>query len=161
MRGATLVHWLAAATAVQLSAAGVIGLTSEPPRDPQVLGVSVAKADKPKDNNGTGDDKQVILASGTVVGLFPGAVKDLPVLLENRNNFDVAVTRLSAGVVDAAPGCDAANIRVEDFTGRRTVPGNGSATQALVIRMRNDAPNECKDVVWQMTYSGQAEKDKL
>lgn len=161
MRGFKFVHWLGGAVAAQLVvAAGVMGLASDDSKEPKVLGVSIVNKDKIKENNGAGDDKQVVLASGTIGGLYPGAVKDLPVVLENRNNFDVVVTELSAGIAHAAPGCTAGNIDVDDFGGRRLVPGNDTATQMLVIRMGNDAPDSCKNVTWQLTYSGRAEKDK-
>lgn len=162
MRGFKFFHWLGAATAAQaVVAAAAMGLVSHSPQEPRVLGVTEKSAGGNGKDKGTGNDKQVVLASGTVEGLFPGAVKDLPVLLENRNNFDVVVTELAAGIAHAAPGCTAGNIDVDDFTGRRLVPGNGTATQMLVIRMGNDAPDSCKSVTWQLTYSGRAQKDKL
>lgn len=161
MRGLTFLQWLGAATAAQLVvAAGVMGLGSDAPKEARVLGITEkaeSKKDKDKEN---GNDKRVILASGTAADLFPGATKDLPVLLENPNNFDVVVTDLFAGVAHASAACSAANIDVDDFSGRRLVPGNGAATETLVIRMRNDAPDTCKNVVWDLTYSGRAEKDK-
>ena len=157
MQSPTFFQWLGAAVATQLvMAAGMAGFGIDSPSpDVKVLGVSIAK--DAKDN---GNDKRTILASGEVEGLYPGALKDVPVLLENPNNFDVVVTELAAGVAHASPSCRAGNVDVDDFAGRRLVPKNGTAVQTLVVRMHNDAPDDCKNTTWQLTYSGRAEKDK-
>lgn len=166
MRGLKLVQWLGAAVAVQLVVAtGMAGLGSHSSSpETKVLGVTLAGANGGGGdsgngkNNGSGNESKNILASGAVVDLFPGAVKDVPVLLRNRNNFDVVVIELRATVSDASASCAAANVHVDAFVGQRPVPKNGSATQTLVVRMHNDAPDACKSATWQLVYSGRAEK---
>jgi hypothetical protein len=165
MRGLQPIRWLSGAIAVQfVVAAAMAGLgPSSPAPATKVLGISMDRAGGTGDsgngkNNGAGNDGKDIVAGGTVTGLFPGAVKDLPVLLRNQNNFDVVVTELRATPADASSLCTAANIRVEAFVGQQSVPKNSTATRALVVRMSNDAPNECKNVEWQLAYSGRAAK---
>jgi hypothetical protein len=159
MRSLTIFQWLGTAITTQLVvAAGVTGFGLDPSNSSstaKVLGVSTAR--ESKDN---GADKKAILASGTVPGLYPGATLELPVLLENRNNFDVVVVELAASVAHASSSCRAGNVEIDDFTGRRLVPENGTAVQTMVVRMHHDAPDACKSVEWQVTYSGRAEKDK-
>lgn len=157
MGGLTLVRWLGAVVAVQATVA--TAMTFGPPSpsssssESKVLGVTVSGKDKVN-----GNDKKTILAGGTVPGLYPGAVAELPVLLENPNNFDVVVTDIRVTVTQVSVACPAANLRVEDFAGSRLVPRDGNATQALVARMRNDAPNECKNAEWRLDFDGRAEK---
>lgn len=160
MRSLTFAQWMGAAISTQVAvAAGMAGFgIDSPPAEVKVLGTSVSKS-AVKDSSLI--DKKVILASGTVEGLYPGAALDLPVLLENPNNFDVVVTELSVGVAHASSSCRAVNVDAEDFAGRRLVPKNGTAVQSIVVHMHHDAPDVCKNAEWQLTYSGRAEKDKL
>jgi hypothetical protein len=96
--------------------------------------------------------------SGSVAGLYPGAVKPLPVTLTNESNFPIRVTVAPVTVEDANTGCTADNIRVTVPAGATEVPKNGTATVALTVRMRNSPPNACKNATFPLTYTGTATK---
>ena len=108
--------------------------------------------------NGGGQDHKDFTMSASVTGLYPGAVEPLPVLVTNPNNFAIAVTINPITISDANDSCTSANIRVAAPSEPVTVPGNGSTTVTLTVRMRNSSPNACKNATFALTYSGTAVK---
>lgn len=161
----TPMQWLVAAAAVQMTVATAATLNHAPSSsdNTKVLGVSAEKTGSGGDsgkgkNQGTGNDGKDIVATGSVTGLFPGAALDLVLTLRNENNFPVDVTSIIVTAANASASCSASVLSIEEFHGVRHIEKNSTATQAVVARMHNDAPNSCKDQEWALTYFGTAVK---
>jgi hypothetical protein len=153
----------AAASVVVVAVIGVIALTTfDHPASPKsdeaaVLGFTLVRNE---DNNGNAKGllKKQVVATGEVNGLHPGAVRNLVVTLRNDNNFWVDVTDIVVGVRSSTPGCNATVVRVDEFHGSRWVDANSSATQTLVARTHNDAPDSCKNSSFSLAFTGTAVK---
>lgn len=93
--------------------------------------------------------------------LYPGAVKSAFVTITNPNDYPVVVTKIYAGSSRAVGDCVADEVRTDERTAANglasTVAGttttvipakvgatDGSATFELVLRMANDASDDCK-----------------
>ena len=97
-----------------------------------------------------------------VAGLYPGATRNLPLVLANPYSFTLRVTTLDGAVVSSSrkrckPVRD--NIRVRSYTGRLpvTVPPYGKVTvHALPVVMPPGASADCAATVFTLRLSGTA-----
>ncbi|GLZ36062.1 hypothetical protein Lesp02_82490 [Lentzea sp. NBRC 105346] len=101
--------------------------------------------------------------SGAAVELRPGKEGARLVRLSNPNSVDIIVKQLSAvpgQPVDAAqnrvPECPSGVLSVETVTEPLIIPKGESVEVKMVVRVSNDVPLECTDLVFPLTYSGQA-----
>lgn len=103
-------------------------------------------------------DRRDFTVSGEVRGLYPGAQRELLLIVGNPHNFDIRVTSLTVRVGNAGPGCGGANVVVTDFTGTLVVPGNATAEQPVPVAMVADPPDACRDASFPLTFGGSAAK---
>jgi hypothetical protein len=101
--------------------------------------------------------------SGAAVELRPGAEGSRRVRLSNPNSVDIIVKQLSAvpgqpvdeaqqRVLECPPGV----LTVEPMTSPMLITQGGSVEVEMVVRVAEDVPLECTDLVFPLTYSGQA-----
>lgn len=161
----TQMQWLWAAAAVQLAVAGTAGVVYSPSSSDstKVLGVSAEKQGSGGDsgqgkNQGTGNDGKDVVATGSLVGLFPGAQLPLVLTLRNDNNFPVEVTSIVVTPANASSSCTASLLRIDEFHGVRPIARNSTATETVLARLHNDAPDSCKNQQWDLAYFGTAVK---
>ncbi len=118
--------------------------------------------DKPKDNKGKGNNngnEKDFTISGTAPDLYPGAVKQLTLTVNNPNNFAIKVTALSVTTSAASnAGCTTSSVTTDSFTGALIVDKNSSASTPLAIRMAESTPNACQGADFTLVYSGIGEK---
>lgn len=94
----------------------------------------------------------------TADDLYPGAVKTAHVTISNPNPYPIEVTSINAGYSRAigSPACPALSVRTDASTatspaalamdggGTVIAPSPGTGTYTLVLRMANDASENCK-----------------
>lgn len=102
---------------------------------------------------------------GRSATLFPGATAARWIRLSNPQNFPIVVRAVSATArppVDTAgrpaTGCPANSVSVGALPSPVTVPGNGSTDVALPTSMRPTAPDQCRNLIFPLTYTGTATK---
>ena len=84
--------------------------------------------------------------SGDVDGLSVVRPGRLVLTVTNPGGDEAVVRHLTAAPERAVPGCD---LTVEPFDGELVVPGKGSATQVLVVRI---AGPRCVGARWDLVY---------
>jgi hypothetical protein len=142
----------------------VLGIFSislrEPSRtstDARVLGEQILAASN-NGNSNAGQDAKKFVVTGTVAGLYPGAQRPLILTVSNPNNFDIKITSLTVNVGNAAPGCNAANLQVSEFSGSVIVPKDGTTTTTLQATMARGAGDSCQGATFPLSYGGTAVK---
>lgn len=160
-RALHLPHWLLAGSAVS---AALLGLVGQPGSlATQILGQqSTAKgagtSTAPGQDKTNGSDKKDYRISGSVSGLYPGAVRPLALTFSNDNNFPIKVDTFSVAISAPSASCTASNIRVDPLPSDVVMPANGTTTQTVLVRMSNNSPNACKNSTFGLTYTGTAVK---
>jgi hypothetical protein len=101
--------------------------------------------------------------SGGAVELTPGTEGVRRVRLSNPNSVDIIVVKLSAvpgQPVDAAhnkvDGCPSGLLSVASMDTPALIPPAGEIEVEMVVRVSDDVPTACKDLVFPLTYSGHA-----
>jgi hypothetical protein len=162
-RRARFLKWLAVALvacgAVTGIRFGVFGGHGRPAT--AVLGTQLAATNSSNNNgNGNGNDPKSFTIGGSVSGLFPGAAKNLPVLITNQNNQDIKVTGIQINVTGSdKSGCNAGNLSTSNYTGPAfIVLKNSSRTIWLPVSMIHNASNTCQGATFTLQYSGTAVK---
>jgi hypothetical protein len=94
--------------------------------------------------------------AGSVRGLYPGEALPLVLTVTNPWPYAIVVTTVTTDVGGAHPGCGAANLSVEAFSGQLHVSAKGSGRTVVDARMRKAAPDACQGAVFPLSYSGSA-----
>ncbi len=89
---------------------------------------------------------------GHVTGLYPGAVRPLRVLVRNRSDRDVQLTRLTSRVIEGPPGCPPEALRAGEPETLPLVPAGGRARVALPIELLPSAPDACQGAVFRLRF---------
>jgi hypothetical protein len=123
-----------------------------------VLGANLAASNG--NGNGNSNDPKSFSISGSVSGLYPGATKNLPVLITNQNNQDIKVTSVHISVTGSdMSGCGAGNLSATDYSGPAfIVAKDSSLTINLPVTMIHNAANSCQGATFALNYSGTAVK---
>lgn len=106
-------------------------------------------------------DAKTFRIDGSASGLFPGAVRPVPLVLTNPNSFPINVTELSVTVASSSAGCEAAaHLDGSSWHGSAVVAKKGSLTlaSALTITMKPSAPQACEGLGFTLTFAGKADK---
>lgn len=101
---------------------------------------------------GTGDlDPVTVVAAND---LYPGAVKSTFVTITNDNDYPIEVTKIRAGSSRASGACAVDSVRTDEkanagnaiaqTNASTLIAPDGTGTYELVLRMHNDASNDCK-----------------
>lgn len=90
---------------------------------------------------------------GHVSGLYPGARKQMRIVVRNPQTFPVRVTQVTARVSNASSTCRSRNVRIVRFTGSRAIAGHGRIRISLSSRMRRKAPNACQGLRFPVTFT--------
>jgi hypothetical protein len=101
--------------------------------------------------------------SGGAVELTPGTEGVRQVRLSNPNGVDIIVVKLSAvpgQPVDSGhnkvEGCPSGLLSVAPMDTPVLIPPAGEIQVQMVVRVSDDVPSVCKDLVFPLTYSGHA-----
>lgn len=109
--------------------------------------------------NGSTYDPKSFSISGSVRDLYPGGTVPLVLTLTNPNTVAIRVSSLTVAVSAAGRACPASALDVSAYVpGSVVVPGNGTATATLQVRMTSDSPDGCRATSFRLTYSGTAVK---
>lgn len=96
---------------------------------------------------------------GDIEGLFPGAVVQRRLSIENPHPFAIDVRTLTV-TASSVPGCAASNVDVDPFAGRLTIAARRDAEVDLTVRMPPSAPDDCQGAVIPLVYQARAERTK-
>jgi hypothetical protein len=100
------------------------------------------------------DEFQVL---GRVQGLYPGARRELPLMVVNRTGNPMRVTAIRVRVGDANAGCASATLVPTSFRGSMRVPAGSIRRLRLPIRMRVSAPDACQGASYPLAFIGRRE----
>jgi hypothetical protein len=148
--------WAAAAAAAALAAALVVVVTG--PNEPEDEALVLVGRDS---GNPHGGPLAFELKGKPVKGLYPGAVKQMRITVENPLGYRLSVQRLSARVTSSSKrSCPAtsANLQVRDYTGTLPVTvaaaGRTELGGAIPITMPLGATEKCAGVRFTISVSG-------
>ena len=98
--------------------------------------------------------------SGSVDGLYPGVTRMMVLTLSNRPNAGkLVVTTVDVTSVSVdKEGCSPALVVSDGWSGRKSIPKNGTATIAVPVRMRAEAPDACQGATFTLEYTGTGER---
>ena len=148
--------WTAAAVAAALATALVVVVTGpEAPEDETFVLVGRGGGEP------GGGPLAFELKGEPVRGLYPGAVKQMRITVDNPLGYRLSVQRLSATATSSSRrGCPAtsANLRVREFTGKLPVTvaaaGRTDLGGAIPVAMPLGAPENCAGVRFTIAISG-------
>jgi len=136
-----------------------------------VVVVNAASADRPESRisvnvtaKGKGTVKgnpapgKAFTISGDVSGLAPGAAMPLHINIHNPNQQAISVTEVTVTVRSRGVGCQASLVDVESWGSAFTVPGRSTRTRTVEATLDPDAGDNCKNVTFDLRYSGKAEQ---
>jgi hypothetical protein len=92
--------------------------------------------------------------SGKLTGLYPGATRELVLVVHNPQMFPIVVTSITTTVASPSAGCQASNLVVTAFSGELPLRARTSAEVSVPVLMRHVAPDACQGAVFPLTYSG-------
>ena len=92
--------------------------------------------------------------TGGATGLYPGGVGHIVVKVRNPYRRDLRVSALRVRVLDAGPGCRAANLRVTPFRGFVDVRAGRTYVVRVAARMVSAAPPGCSGARFPLRFSG-------
>ena len=95
--------------------------------------------------------------SGSVGGLYPGAVAQLPVRVDNPEPRALRLESITIVAANANEGCDATNFSSAGFQGSLIVPARGSLVVPVEVRMPRSAPDACQGATFALTFGGSGE----
>jgi len=159
-RRVRLLRWLVIALVASASFAVIrSGVEGKNGAATAVLGTELT-ASNTSNGNGNNSDPKSFSISGSVTGLYPGATKNLPVLISNQNNQDIKVTSLHISVTGSdRSGCGSSNLSTTDYSGPAfVVPKLSSQTINLPVSMTHGASDSCQGATFTLQYSGTAVK---
>lgn len=123
------------------------------------LGVSAAAAELGGGSlvrEPVGVQRATFRVTGSVGGLYPGAVRTMRVRLRNPHPFALRLRRLRISVVDPAPGCRAGTIRIGRVRRGLVMAARRTTKVRLRVTMRPSAPNACIGARYPLRFSGSA-----
>jgi hypothetical protein len=96
---------------------------------------------------------QALVVSGSVRGLYPGAVKSLRLKVRNSRGFSIRVVSLRVAVRNASPTCLRNKLRVGRLRRSFVVPAHRMRRVALRVTMLGSAPDACKGAVFPLRFT--------
>jgi hypothetical protein len=81
--------------------------------------------------------------SGRVRGLFPGASKQMRVIVRNPTLVRIVLMRVRARAL-GIPGCPGSHVRIRPFHGWHPVPPQGRTVIRMRVRLSASAPDACQ-----------------
>jgi hypothetical protein len=96
--------------------------------------------------------------AGDIGGLYPGASRQLVLVVSNPQHFSIVVTSIQTVVGNASTSCSGSFLSVGTFAGQLQVPGNGHASVTVAVTLSHAAPDACQGAVFPLTYHGSAVK---
>jgi hypothetical protein len=81
--------------------------------------------------------------SGRVRGLFPGASKQMRVIVRNPTLVRIVLMRVRARAQDV-PGCPGSYVRIRPYRGTRPVPPRGRIVIRMRVRLSPVTPDTCQ-----------------
>lgn len=100
--------------------------------------------------------------SGSVTGLYPGAITPLLLSLHNTNPYPLVVTDVSVTAVNTDhSGCVASTVTSPGFHGSFSLGPSATAALPVTISMSNTTTDACQNATFALTFSGQAERRPL
>jgi hypothetical protein len=111
----------------------------------------------------SGNSRSARIVSNRVVGLYPGARKDLILTLRNPNrNRSIRIRRLRVrDVATTRRGCapSPSNMRIRQYAGPAIrIPAGGTQRVRVLLTMPNTVANACQRATFKLHYSLQAGK---
>lgn len=94
--------------------------------------------------------------SGTVGGLYPGAVVVFDAEIGNPFNVTIVVTGVRAVASDASPDCSGDLVDVADTTADTVIVAGSTGLVVLTITMDPDAPDACQGVGFPLAFTATA-----
>jgi hypothetical protein len=88
--------------------------------------------------------RPVVTLSGSVSGLYPGAIRRLPVTFVNRTRSKVVLQRMTVRVLLARRGCEARELVVSRLPRRLRISRRRRARAWLTVWLSRTAPNACQ-----------------
>ena len=137
--------------AAGLLAAVAVGAAPER-RTTEVLG---GGSNRPVDPRGV--EMRTFSIEGDVDGLYPGATRPLVLTIRNPHPFAIRVTELDVTVADEG-ACSNQLVDVGALPAPVVVQRGASTTTGLDVSLDPDAPDACKNVHFDLTYRGLAER---
>jgi hypothetical protein len=148
--------WTAAAAAAVLSVAALVAVSDSPADQEGEMLILTGRGSDHRDG-----PLHFLLEGTPVRGLYPGAVKQMRITVDNPLGFQLSVQRLSAEVTATSRrGCPAtsANLQVRDYTGTLPVTvaaaGRTELGGAIPITMPLGATEKCAGVRFTISVSG-------
>ncbi len=99
----------------------------------------------------------VLALRGRATGLYPGAARPLRVLVRNRSDRAVQLTRLTSQVIESPPGCPPEALRAGEPETLPLVPASGRARVVLPIELLPSAPDACQGGVFRLRFRAAGE----
>lgn len=87
---------------------------------------------------------RVTMTAGATSGLYPGAERKLPVVIDNASSLPFAVTSVDGAAASPSSGCPASAIKVSLPSPAPTVAASSKATVDVLLTMSADAPDACQ-----------------
>jgi hypothetical protein len=100
--------------------------------------------------------KPGLKVSGHIDGLYPGAVKPLPVKLKSNYPFPIRVRSVRARISDGGFGCPKEKLAVTRWTGLLRVRPHSSRHIALQAALSPSALNACQGAVFPLRFKARA-----
>jgi hypothetical protein len=88
--------------------------------------------------------RPAVTLSGSVSGLYPGAVRRLPVTFVNRTRSRLTLRRFGVRVVRARRGCEARELMTGRLPRRLRIRPRRRVRALLTVRLNRNAPNACQ-----------------
>jgi len=98
--------------------------------------------------------------SGSVDGLYPGATRTMALTLSNTPNAGrlvVTSVKVESVSVDKG-GCHSDVVSSDGWSGKKSIPKNGTATISVDVSMDTDAPTDCQGATFTLEYTGTGER---
>lgn len=91
--------------------------------------------------------------TGGLRSLYPGARRQLPLVVWNNRGFRIRVVSLTVSVENARRGCGRNYLRVGRFDGPLVVAPHGFRSTTLPVTMLRSAPDACKRAVFPLRFT--------
>jgi hypothetical protein len=96
--------------------------------------------------------------AGDDSGLYPGASKQLVLVVSNPQHFAIVVTSIQTTVGNASQTCSGSYLSVGAFSGQLQVADGGQASVTVTVTLSHAAPDACQGAIFPLTYHGSAVK---
>ena len=96
--------------------------------------------------------------SGDVDGLYPGVPSELSIRIDNPQNVDLVVTKLTVTAGDADATCRGGNLTIGNPKLPIVVRKKGQAVATVNATLAPGAPDSCQGALFPLTYVGTASR---